>query len=104
MMSGSLQIWSRVLTRMRSSPLTAQVIHRLYGSRISSRVMISGPSGPNPGMFLPVQKREPEATSRFCRSRQVRSLRMVTPTMWSKACGFFTPSARLPTTNTSSGS
>ena len=26
--SGSFQIWSRVLTRMRSSPLTAQVIHR----------------------------------------------------------------------------
>ncbi len=78
-MSGSFQIWSSVLTRMRSMPLTAQVIQRSYGSAISSMVMSSGPSGPKPGMFLPVQKREPDFTSRSCESRSVRSLRMVTP-------------------------
>lgn len=43
--------------------------------------MMQGPSGPKEGAFFEVQKREPEATSAFCVSRQVRSLRVVIPAM-----------------------
>ena len=76
----------------------------LYGSGTSSIVMMNGPSGPKPGAFFAVQKREPEATSRFCVSRQVRSLRMVMPATQSKASFFLPPNTCLPITNTSSGS
>ena len=81
MMSFSFQIWSAVLTRMRCTPLTLQVTQMLYGSGTSSMVMMYGPSGPKDGEFFEVQKREPEATSAFWVSRQVRSLRMVMPAM-----------------------
>ncbi len=79
MMRGSFQICSDVLTRIRCSPFTLQVTQMSYGSPTSSIVMMHGPRGPKPGAFFAVQNRDPDATSRFCVSRQVRSFRIVIP-------------------------
>ena len=95
---------SLVLSRSRRSPLTSQVSHRSSRSATSSSVAITGPVGAKPGAFFAVQKRLPDATSRFWISRMVISLNRVMPAIWSSASAFVTLWARRPTTNTSSGS
>src|SRR5690606_10707102 len=98
---GILKIRLLVLLSCMISPLMDDVIRRLCGSGISSRVTSHGPSGQNVSRLLP---RVHCRSLRCCRSRALTSLAHISPKTCSIASSSEPSLARLPMTTASSAS